>query len=82
MRCLGSCVAVMPPDGFRVAARNNSTIWRRVLARHQGPSAEDGPKNKQDVALFLAETLSPRSFEQQTVAIRRYRESADPRQER
>jgi hypothetical protein len=26
-------------QALRVAARNNSTIWRRILVRHQGTSA-------------------------------------------
>jgi len=42
----------------RVAAVNNSTIWRRILVCHPGAFAGDGAKDKPDVALFLAEALS------------------------
>ena len=52
-------------DNFRVTARNNYAKLYRMLVRFQGTSAgayQDmcagaGPKDKQDVQIFLAEAL-------------------------
>jgi hypothetical protein len=59
---------------LRVAAINDSATWRRILARQPGPlageyrvcagecGAGDGPKDRPEAALFLAEALGQSAY--------------------
>jgi len=72
-----------------VRSERSLNKFREYIKRHSGSvaaasrrwnSVKSAAGRRCHYAIIIQ--ISPRSFEQQTVAIRRYRESADPRQER